>query len=217
VLPLSVVFALVPASSFEADRSDDPEPVLVGKTKRVIDGDTIKVVLDSGEISVRLASIDAPEHNQPFGRQATSELRDLVDGRTVELSPQKQDRFNRLVAIVYVDGVNANTELVRRGAAWAYNKYLTDKTLPAVEEEARQEKRGLWASTESVPPWEFRHRKKQVDKGDEPDEEAPFACGAKDTCPEMVNCDEAQVYFKQCGAKSLDGDHDGVPCEELCR
>lgn len=212
---------LVAPPSSAADRSDAADLVLVGTAKRVIDGDTIKVVLDSGQITVRLASIDAPEHNQPFGKQATAELRDLVDGQTVELSPQSQDRYHRLVAIVYVNGVNANAELVRRGAAWAYDQYLTDRSFPAVEEEARREKRGLWASQNAVAPWEFRHREKQVDKGDGPDEDAPpktpFECGTKHTCPEMVSCNEAQFFFKQCSARSLDGDDDGVPCEALCR
>jgi hypothetical protein len=33
----------------------------------------------------------------------------------------------------------------------------------------------------------------------------------------MSSCAEAQFYFRQCGLSRLDGDHDGVPCERLCR
>jgi hypothetical protein len=42
-------------------------------------------------------------------------------------------------------------------------------------------------------------------------------CGGKRTCGQMANCAEAKHYFKDCGVRSLDRDHDGIPCESLCR
>jgi len=52
---------------------------------RVHDGDTIKVKGDSGELSIRLVGIDAPEKSkkkrgpgQPFSQQATGYLAGLV-------------------------------------------------------------------------------------------------------------------------------------------
>lgn len=44
-----------------------------------------------------------------------------------------------------------------------------------------------------------------------------FTCGGKRYCREMTSCEEAQFYLTQCGVSSLDGNHDGVPCEKLCR
>ncbi|MEO8342655.1 MAG: excalibur calcium-binding domain-containing protein [Gallionella sp.] len=41
-------------------------------------------------------------------------------------------------------------------------------------------------------------------------------CGNKKYCLEMASCDEAKYYFAQCGIRTLDGNGDGVPCEQLC-
>ncbi|ARU57199.1 hypothetical protein OLMES_3157 [Oleiphilus messinensis] len=42
------------------------------------------------------------------------------------------------------------------------------------------------------------------------------SCGSKTTCGQMANCEEAKNYFEQCGLTSLDGDSDGIPCDNLC-
>jgi hypothetical protein len=41
-------------------------------------------------------------------------------------------------------------------------------------------------------------------------------CGDKFHCPEMADCAEAHFFFSQCGLTGLDGDGDGIPCEERC-
>jgi len=38
----------------------------------------------------------------------------------------------------------------------------------------------------------------------------------KQSCKEMTSCEEARHYLEQCGLTRLDGDRDGVPCEQLC-
>ena len=42
------------------------------------------------------------------------------------------------------------------------------------------------------------------------------ACGNKHYCKEMVSCEEAKFYLKQCGLTHIDGDNDGIPCEKIC-
>ena len=42
-------------------------------------------------------------------------------------------------------------------------------------------------------------------------------CRGKKTCREMNTCEEAMFYLNNCGVTKIDGDHDGVPCEKLCR
>lgn len=124
-------------------------PVLVGRVIKVTDGDTIKVQLASGPINVRLDSIDAPEKNQPGGEGATRALERLVANRTVELDVVEQDRYERLVAQVGVDGVNVNAELVKTGHAWAFRRYMKKATgtqYCAWEAAARSARRGLWAA-----------------------------------------------------------------------
>lgn len=41
-------------------------------------------------------------------------------------------------------------------------------------------------------------------------------CGAKYYCKEMDSCGEAMHYMRVCGLMRLDGDGDGVPCENVC-
>jgi endonuclease YncB( thermonuclease family) len=83
-------------------------PTLPGVVTRVIDGDTADVKLASGPIRVRFHAIDTPERDQPGGREATAALVALVAGKEVDLEPFEQDAYNRLVARVYVDGIDVN-------------------------------------------------------------------------------------------------------------
>lgn len=50
-----------------------------------------------------------------------------------------------------------------------------------------------------------------------PADPATFECSGKRTCKEMASCDEAIFYLNTCGVSSLDGDGDGVPCNQKCR
>lgn len=203
------------------------ELVLVGRVTKIVDGDTIDVKLDSGPIRVRFDSIDAPERAQPRGKDATAALKRRLDGRQVELDVSDQDRYDRLVATVYLGGENINRWLVAQGHAWAYRAYLNDEGMVALEDDARLEQRGLWDDDDAVPPWEWRRgnrqRNKDFDDRDEfeppgPDAAVPnLVCGAKRYCADMASCDEARFFFEQCGLSRLDGDEDGVPCEKLCR
>lgn len=40
-----------------------------------------------------------------------------------------------------------------------YEQYNTDPVQPVLQNEARQQKRGLWSDADPVPPWIWRHRK----------------------------------------------------------
>ena len=44
-----------------------------------------------------------------------------------------------------------------------------------------------------------------------------FACGRKRYCKQMNSCAEAKFYLSKCGARKLDGNRDGIPCNSLCR
>ena len=55
------------------------------------------------------------------------------------------------------DGTNVNRKLVKPGLAWWYKKYSKDGSLGALEQEAREAKRGLWAEPNPIPPWIYRH------------------------------------------------------------
>ena len=88
----------------------------------VLDGDSIRVVRRNEQIDVRLEGIDAPEHHQDFADRSKQELSDLVYGKEVEVARVTTDNFGRLVSRVYIDQLNVNLEMVRRGLAWHYKR-----------------------------------------------------------------------------------------------
>jgi micrococcal nuclease len=131
--------------------------VLSGMATRVIDGDTIDVLLTSGRIRVRLHGVDAPERDQPGGDAATAWLTQRLQDRQVLLEPVSQDQYDRMVAVVHVGDRNINRDLVQAGHAWAYRQYMRrgDAGLCALEGEARRNSAGLWANSAHAP-WEHR-------------------------------------------------------------
>ncbi len=135
-----------------------------GRVVGVTDGDTITVLVDGHDsVKVRLAGIDAPEKTQPFGSASKMHLSDSVFRRTVTVEWTKKDKYGRVIGRVLVDGEDVCLDQVRVGLAWHYKQYAKEQAAEqrtayaAAEEQARQEKVGLWSQLSPVPPWEFRH------------------------------------------------------------
>jgi endonuclease YncB( thermonuclease family) len=123
----------------------------------VHDGDTLTALCDGKKIKVRLTEIDAPERTQPYSRISTNSLKSLCVDQPASVVSVGLDRYGRTLGRVSCAGVDANAEQVRRGYAWAFDKYLTDPSIKQLETEARAAQRGLWRSANPMPPWEFRH------------------------------------------------------------
>ena len=144
---------------YEPDQTAPTGPVLVGSVVHVSDGDTIKVQLSSGPITVRFSFIDAPEWNQPWGPEATAALKARLTGKQVQLAVETQDKYDRLVAVVYLGDENINAWMVKQGNAWAYRQYLENPAYCGWEGHARASKLGLWGVTPANwrAPWDWRH------------------------------------------------------------
>ena len=122
----------------------------------MVDGDTIVV----GDERVRLIGIDTPESVRPgtpvecFAREAGAFMKRLVEGRRVRLERdvEERDRYGRLLAYVYRDGLFVNAEMVRRGyasvATFPPNVRHVD-TFLRLQREARSDGRGLWRACRS--------------------------------------------------------------------
>jgi endonuclease YncB( thermonuclease family) len=139
------------------------EGVFEGPLAWVSDGDTLRVLVRGREMDVRLADIDAPERDQPYGWQSKLQLIDLVRGKHVVLVPRDVDQYGRVVAYVWVGALDINRELVRRGSAWFYPEYAESDALYAEEQRARTAKVGLWSLSigERLEPWEWRRRERE--------------------------------------------------------
>ncbi|WP_235924901.1 thermonuclease family protein [Roseomonas harenae] len=136
---------------------------LRGRVVGITDGDTLTLLTpERQEVKIRLAEIDTPESRQPYGTRARQALSDLAFQRDVLINIIDTDRYGRRVGRIYADRVDVNAEMVRRGAAWVYRRYSRDPSLLALEEEARQARRGVWALSESerTPPWEWRRERR---------------------------------------------------------
>ena len=127
-----------------------------GRVSRVVDGDTIIVVLDGEDHHVRYLGVAAPETVrpdwpvEPFGPQASDFNRKLVEGETVwlESGVRETDQFGRLLRYVWLgDGRMVNQVLIEEGFARALPippdvSHAAD--FVRLEREARTDGRGLW-------------------------------------------------------------------------
>lgn len=165
VLALAVVISS--ALPWEEAHADS-EQQIPGKIVGVTDGDTV-TLLDSANVQykIRLAGIDSPEKDQPFGMACKGRLSELVFNKIVLVVASKQDRYGRLVGKIIVNGVDANLEQIKSGCGWHYKQYQNEQysedriNYGDAEIEARVNKVGLWADSNPVPPWEWRGNRKR--------------------------------------------------------
>ncbi|MGZ8221765.1 MAG: thermonuclease family protein [Methylobacter sp.] len=193
-----------------------------GTVVGISDGDTLTVLnAEKRQVKIRLAEIDAPESKQAFGTQSKKSLSDICFKKPVVVDDKGSDRYKRTLGRLHCDGVDANVEQVKRGMAWAYRQYLTDQSIADLEEQAKITGTGLWGDENPTPPWEFRHGGKAASaiktSSKKTASSSSFECAGKSKCGEMNNCAEANFYLNECGLSRLDRDHDGVPCESICR
>jgi micrococcal nuclease len=105
------------------------------KVERVVDGDTIDVVLDLGfdilhKCRVRLYGIDTPESRtrnldeKARGKMSSAFLTEAIDtGKQVVIQTKLKDskgKYGRVLGDVVVDGENINQQMVDANLAVAY-------------------------------------------------------------------------------------------------
>ena len=133
---------------------------------RVVDGDTIDVIIDGVEERVRLTGIDTPEiahearGDRPgndaecYADEAHRFARSLIDEGTpvrLERDTVARDHYGRLLAYVYraSDGAFVNYELVRHGFATPLTiepNTTHAETMVAASIAAERDDLGLWAA-----------------------------------------------------------------------
>ena len=152
---------------------------LQGKVVKIADGDTVTIADDSGmKHRIRLAGIDAPEKDQPYGDISTQSLVELVSSKTVTIEYGKRDRYERIVGKVLVDPpgevfcmaidcvkkIDAGLEQIKAGLAWHYKHYQMEQSeedrglYSEAELEARRKPIGLWKDDEPMAPWVWRRK-----------------------------------------------------------
>lgn len=101
----------------------------------VVDGDTIRI----GNVSIRLAGIDAPELNHPWGQKAKWELVSMCKGHKIRAELEPDISYDRVVATCYLpDGRDLSAEMVKRGMALDWPKFSGGKYSDLEEPGARK-------------------------------------------------------------------------------
>jgi endonuclease YncB( thermonuclease family) len=138
-----------------------------GKVISISDGDTITIIDDKNfSYKIRLAGIDAPEKNQPFGSASKANLSNLIYLKVVTVSDKKLDKYGRTVGKVMLSDVDVCLSQISAGLAWHYVKYAKEQSKNdreiyfLTELKAREKKVGLWSDRSPIAPWDFRKNKK---------------------------------------------------------
>ena len=148
-----------------AEREGQPVPAfdLTGRVVKIMDGDSLSL-LDAAnrQHTIRLYGIDTPEWDQPHGGRAKKALARLVDGRNIGVVKVDTDPFNRTVGTVFVGDTNVNLAMIEAGHAWWFARYAPyERHLAAAEEDAREQRLGLWSKGDPVPPWQWRRNQRR--------------------------------------------------------
>jgi endonuclease YncB( thermonuclease family) len=200
-------------------------PAQTGKVVEVVDGDTIKVLLDQDgqTYTIRYIGMDTPENTSQveyFGAEASAKNAELVYGKNVTLIKDisETDQYGRLLRYVLADNIFVNYELVLQGYANTAS-YPPDiaciPTFQEAEQIARASNLGLWNAPPTLVPLPSLAAS---------DGQAPCNCSGPDLdCPaDFSTHTEAQACYDYCVSEGfgdvfrLDGnDNDGLACEGL--
>lgn len=168
------------ATSIAGATTTSPLPPHTYPVVKVVDGDTIAILMNGKSVTLRLIGIDTPETVDPrkpvqcFGKAASDKAKELLAGKTVRLefdtSQGMLDKYGRTLAYVFLSdpstsfnkaqdkslgasGTFFNEYMISAGYAheYTYNlPYKYQKEFKAAEKTAREEKKGLWADDTCV-------------------------------------------------------------------
>ncbi|PLX80140.1 MAG: hypothetical protein C0615_01605 [Desulfuromonas sp.] len=126
----------------------------------VIDGDTVVIQCEGKARQVHLVSVDAPQLEQPYGKQAKAFTEKMVKNHVVTA---RYIDNSRVSDIVNANGQSLKWGLIRAGLAWypdnhqeATLRNVSDK-VGKFERKARRARKGLWAQDNPQPPWELHN------------------------------------------------------------
>ncbi len=221
----------IPKPTIEPSATPIPLNLEFVKVERVVDGDTISI--EGGKV-VRYIGIDTPETVDPrkpvqcYAKEASARNKELVEGQIVGLEKDvsETDKYNRLLRYIYKDNILINELLVREGYARSSSyppdiKYQDKFRL--AEQEARDNKRGLWGDVCNVTPTQTKPPTPTPVKnptgntqGQQNADPGSYVCNCSKTCPNL-SCAEAQYQLNVCGCSQRDADDDGIACDVQCQ
>ena|SRR5215208_4958855 len=161
LVSLCITTVLVITTGVSAQQKEEVEYDETVTVERIVDGDTIRIepAVDSIDV-VRLIGVDTPETKdpdcdvQPYGPEALTFTRDELEGEEVDLEfdEDREDRYDRLLAYVYLDDEMFNETLLEEGYAQVYTVRPNDRYEDRFEEAqdaAQEAELGIWGLSSS--------------------------------------------------------------------
>lgn len=153
-----IIFVLMGILSYRFYSDALPEENEIQLAK-CIDGDTAKLSVNGEEKTLRFLAIDTPEtvkpntEVEPYGKEASKMTCSLLkNAKEIKLEYEENnltDKYDRLLAWVWVDGELLQHKLVAEGYAevkYIYGEYKYTEQLEAMQEYAKQQKKGIWGN-----------------------------------------------------------------------
>ncbi|QST01796.1 thermonuclease family protein [Pontibacillus sp. ALD_SL1] len=215
---------------------------------RVVDGDTIEVTYNGKTEDVRLLLVDTPEVKHPskpvqeFGPEASAYAKKMLTPGTkvgLEFDGPKRDKYDRLLAYIWVDGQNFNKALLENGyarLAYRYDPpYTHYETFMKAQNQAKSQDLGIWSVEGNYVQDDGFHQEVLVTESAEEETQQqettrdqngttslPYDPNGPDRdCGDFDSHETAQAFFEAAGGPErdphrLDGsDGDGLACESL--
>lgn len=200
---------------------------------KVVDGDTLSVLIDGEKETIRLIGLNTPETVDPrrpvecFGLEASKKAKELLTGRKVfleeDLTQGSRDKYNRLLRYAFRDdGLFYNLWMIENGYAYEYTydtPYKYAEQFKSAQRIAQDKKIGLWGK-ETCSGQKINKAEKEVEtKANNTSPNSPQGVGDKD-CSDFTTQTDAQNFFLAQGGPNsdphkLDSDGDGNVCESL--
>jgi micrococcal nuclease len=149
-----VILLIITAILFIVDNNT----LEIVKLDSCIDGDTAKFITSERIKTIRFLAIDTPEtvdprkEVQPFGKEAsTFTCNELKNAKNIsielDINSDKYDKYDRLLAWVFVDNILLQDKLVKVGyakVAYLYDDYKYTNILLRDEQIAKTNRLGIW-------------------------------------------------------------------------
>lgn len=206
---------------------------ITAKVTKVVDGDTINVLIGDKKETVRFVLIDTPETKhpsktvEPFGPEASNFTTGMLEGKEVKLEKDvsERDNYGRLLMYVWLDDKMVNELLLEKGLArvaiYQPDVKYVDK-FREIQKKAQQAGTGIW-SIENYGKDDGYHPEVMKKAEEPPNETQPSKVPALSTsnsnvsypnCTAVKAAGKAPLHRGDPGYSSkLDRDNDGVACE----
>lgn len=119
-----------------------------------------------------------------------------------------------LIAVVFAAARYMHESSAARDAS-ASRAVVSEPAAPALS----LEERAARAQGTSLPPEVPRSNPRQttdnpVERVESAVPSRQYRCDGRTRCPQMHSCEEATWFLRNCPGTKMDGDNDGVPCED---